>query len=115
MDDSFKDYLVNTLSGLSSDIKRLSSKQEKQNETLLRNTITVEEHHKRSLNLEKKMDSLEFQVKQDLRSIENEIEPIRLHIKGIGFLVKLIRYMGYIAGALLSIFGLIKLVFSLKG
>jgi len=72
---------------------------ESQKETLLRNTITVEEHHKRSLFLESKIDEL-----------EDEIEPLKAHLAGGTAIVGFIRLGTFILGGILSAFGIYNII-----
>ena len=81
---------------------------EKQNEILLRNTITVEEHHRRSLFLEAEQAKLEAQI-----------EPIKAHVeqmKGIG---KFIKWVSTVVGLLTllggAVLGFIKFIIFIKG
>jgi len=73
--------------------------QVRQNETLLRNTITVEEHHRRSLALEKQ-----------IARVETEIEPIKAHVQQLTGVGKFFRMVGYVAGAIAGTIGLVKLL-----
>lgn len=67
-----------------------------QGETLLRNTITVEHHEKRSTLLE-----------QELKSVREELEPIKEHVQQVSGAGKLIRWTGITVGAILALIGLI--------
>lgn len=70
-----------------------------QQDTLLRNTITVEEHKKYSINLDKKLSLL-----------ESEIEPIKSHVNKIQGVGLFIRWIVYTSGAVSAFYGLIKLM-----
>ena len=72
---------------------------EKQGEVLLRNTITVEEHHRRSLALEAQMEQLEKEV----RHIENHVS----QMEGVGNFFKVV---GWVVGAILGIGGVLSLI-----
>jgi hypothetical protein len=75
-----------------------------QNETLLRNTLTVEEHHKRSLHLEKLQEKL-----------QNEITPIKEHVTSVTAIFSFIKWTGITAAAILSTIGALTALTKLFG
>lgn len=89
-------------------LEKYAEIQTKQNEILLRNTITVEEHHKRSLYLEAEQQKLEAQI-----------EPIKAHVEQIRGIGNFIKWSSSIVGLLVTlggvIWGAIKLLFWVKG
>lgn len=73
---------------------------ELQQETLIRNTITVEEHHKRSIALENRQ-----------KELEAEIEPIRDHVISVQAVFKAMKWFGIFFGAVLSAASVYRLFF----
>lgn len=86
-----------TLAGQQRAIEKHSDLLEKNNETLLRNTITVEDHARRS-------DLLE----QEQKGIKSELDEIKQHVdfvKGVGYFIK---WTGIAVGAMASIYAFIR-------
>src|SRR5689334_22326864 len=65
-----------------------------QNDILLRNTITVEEHHRRSLYLEAQQDK-----------IEAELAPIKAHVEQIRGIGSFIKWCSVVVGLLVAVGG----------
>jgi chromosome segregation ATPase len=90
--------LKDSISSLKIEIIKSLNKLEEQERTLLRNTITVEEHHKRSTQIEnqqerviatlntitQKLYSLDF----ELKNLDSVIEPIVQHTKRVDSITK---------------------------
>lgn len=68
---------------------------EKQQETLIRNTITVETHERRSTALEARLKHIE----------EEELEPIKDHVKAVQVLINALKWIGAFAGFILTCIG----------
>lgn len=76
----------------------------KQNETLIRNTITVEEHHKRSLYLEQQQDSL---IKR-IDVLEDGVEA-KQAVKH--FVRDSVKWVGYVGIAVSSLGGVLTVIY----
>jgi predicted amino acid racemase len=92
--------IAKTLEGL----EKLREEQISQNKVLLRNTITVEEHHRRSLMLEKKMDLL-----------ESEVKPIKNHVQNVIGVGQAIKWIAAVATAITAAAAAIKVLSLFSG
>lgn len=81
---------------------------EKTNETLLRNTITVEEHHKRSNLLEQELRRIDAKVSEEdiqhLKAQAEAVEHTRNLFKSLQYLAKIV---GWIIGGLSTLGGML--------
>ena len=98
-------HVLSTLETLSGTIKEINKQQQQQNETLLRNTITVEEHKKYSINLERKLNALE----KHITSVEVDMQPIKKHVTKVNAITKAVIIgagaIGTIVGLVIKFFG----------
>lgn len=77
---------------------------DKHNETLLRNTITVEEHHKRSLMLEEAQE----QLRTDFKEVEDHVS----EVKALG---KIVRWAAVVAPIVTAIGAIITMLIKRLG
>jgi DNA repair ATPase RecN len=73
-------YVQTSLEGIRDMSIKIMDRLDKQDKTLYRNTLTVEEHHRRSNNIERRQD--EFitalrSIKDDFRTIVSEVDKIK--------------------------------------
>lgn len=101
-DKEWKQLMLSSVEKLSSRMDKIADNQLEQAKILTRNTVTVEEHHRRSTLLED-----EFKI------VKNDVEEVKEHVHNIQGMGKLFRWMGIVAGSLISLFGLIKLLGSI--
>lgn len=92
-------HVLSTLEELSKSFDKLDEKQRVQNETLIRATLSLEEHIRRTELLEAQAASLKTEV--------HRIEEHVTRVEGVG---KFVKWISYIAGACSSIYGLLKMI-----
>ena len=80
-------------------LEKIRAEQAVQNETLARNTSTLEEHHRRSLALE-----------EQVKLLKAEVDPIKTHVHNLEGVGKFMRILGYSAGAITAVYGVFKLI-----
>lgn len=66
-----------------------------QAEILLRNTITVEQHERRSTMIE-----------NELKAFQEEMRPVKDHVQQLQGAGQLVRWIGYTIGSILAVIGL---------
>lgn len=95
MDDKQSSELFRSLGRIEALVGEQGLSIRKNSEILERNTITVEEHKKMSLNLQKRMDTL-----------ESDMAPIKNHVTGIQWVLGALKWTGVVFGAILGGIGL---------
>lgn len=96
-------HIRESLSDIKDGQRILDKRMLKAEKTLLRNTITVEEHQRRSMLLEanqgdfvralQSIDSSFKKVKTDLKKLESEVKPIQKHVESVTKVMGLFVYI----------------------
>lgn len=95
----WRQHVLKSLEDVERVLEKVTDKQAEQSEILTRNTITVEQHHRRSTLLE-----------QEIKRMETDMAEVREHVQQVQGAGKLIRWIGFTASAIMGVLGLLKLM-----
>ena len=122
--DAHMSHLNNRLDRFDDLLDKLFDRQEEMAKILERNTVTVEEHHKRSTNLEILVNSLKsaldalaskFTLLEDeVEEIKDDVTPIKNHVSEVSSVMHFLAWTPKFIKAIILIITLVTTVYGLK-